>query len=182
MKDGRECLLLVNAGNETVAAKLAPDLGSAVGAYDLWRAGAYRFMSGQDAAPLCLAARESLLLFAVSNEEYALLPEKTSPVVLTPPVFEPVSDDEQSAVKVYAADAVLGGEFKGAPEAVLPLSGEEMIGLSVNGADCDVSFFPPHRLRVPEGVLREGLNHFVVTVEGSLANVYGRKVPYGLTM
>ena len=185
IKDGRECLMLVNAGETAVETVLTvAGVTRELGAYDLWRGEAYRQPSrltdGARQTRLRLGVRESLLLFAVTDEEYAALPVRENAVELAPPAFSAVSRDGKNAEIVYEAEAVIDESLLSSAGFVLPLSGEEVFELSVNGVFCDVSYWQPHRLRVPAGVLAPGVNRFRLTVWGSRANVYGKPVKYGL--
>jgi len=57
----------------------------------------------------------------------------------------------------------------------------EMAELYVNDRFCDVGFWAPQRLRIPENILKNGENRLRLVITGSRANRYGKeKVYYGL--
>lgn len=60
----------------------------------------------------------------------------------------------------------------------LTIDTQEMTELKVNGVSAGVSFWSPHCFEVQE-MVHEGKNQLELTVYGSLANRYGKKVPYG---
>ena len=183
-KSGVECWLLVNAGEDEISTRLTLPTEAPIGQYDLWRGKACR----ADAEPteagralnLRLVRRESLLLFACSEEEWGALDEAADSLDLPAPRFELAGEDETALTKTYAAALILDEGFAGRA-ARLTLDAEEMAGLSVNGVDCGASFWPPHRFDIPAGTLRAGENDLRLVVTGSLANRYGKeKVWYGL--
>ena len=184
IKDGVPCWLLVNAGEEPIAARLTLPVDGFIGAYDLWR-GEARRVATEDAdagrgLDLRLSRRESLLLFACSEADWQALDAGDEPMALPLPRFELVGEDEAAITKTYAATLTLDGAQAGQP-ARLALDAEEMAELTVNGVDCGASFWTPHRFDIPAGALRAGENDLRLVVTGSLANRYGKeKVWYGL--
>ena len=86
VKDNTTCWFLVNEGNEPIHTALTLPTELPVGAYDLWnnsvvRQTADRTANGME-IDLHLPVRGSILLFACTQEEYALLPELRAAYVL----------------------------------------------------------------------------------------------------
>ena len=186
-KDGHKCFLFVNAGEEAIHTEVTLPGEGEIAAVDLWNGKAVRLASAlrpnAKRVTLHLDRRQSLLLVFVSLREAAELPGVSYPLILPAPEFEEIQRDDDRQTVVYEASCLLGEEFRDSPAAEMTLKGEEMFELTVNGAFCGVSFWNPHRMQIPRGILKEGLNHFTLTVTGSRANKYGReKVPYGLNV
>ena len=167
---GASCWLLVNEGEEAIRAALTLPTDQPVGAYDLWTGEAWRAGDGPS-VPVDLPRRASLLLFACAPEDWANLPEReTLPAVSAD--FALVSEDQAAVRKTYAATLP-----PRETDALLTVEAEEMAELYVNGAFCGVSFWRPHRFRVPSTDTPAALR---LIVTGSLANRYGRPVEYGI--
>ncbi len=172
---GTECWFLVNEGEEMIDTTLALPTDRPVGQYDLWTGQVCRF-----GGRLRLPRRGSLLLFACEGGDWEALPEERGDVLLLPaPVFTLVSEDAEAVQKVYEATITATPELLAGPSAVLEVRAEEMAELSVNGQPVGVGFWAPQRFDLLP-CLREGENRLQLTVTGSLANRYGRPVPYGL--
>ncbi len=165
-KLGRECRLLVNAGEADIETAVILPAGH-YGQYDPWTNEEYRF-EGE----LRLPRRGSLLIFACSEEEFESLPARVEREMIPAPEFELIGTDNREAKKVYRATI---GRTRG----ILEVRAEEMAELTVNGADAGASFWGPHRFDLA-GLAEKEENELVLTVTGSRANIYGKPVKYGI--
>lgn len=183
IKDHTECWFLVNEGEEKLCTNVTFFTTGRLGCYDLW--------TGQSCAveareckeglrtKLVLPRRGSILFFCCTEEEYRMLEQPQKERALLPPEFVLQKENPEAISKTY--EAVLfssDGEWE-EKLPTLTLEAEEMAELFVNGVSAGVSFWGPHRF-VLQGLLREGENRLELVVHGSLANRYGKPVPYGL--
>lgn len=175
----QECWLLVNEGEGTAQFTITLPTAMRIGQYDLWSGQAAQ-TSETNTFALTLRRRESLLLFACTDGEYASLPPKREHVLLKVPMFRLVSEDTVHAQKTYEAELDFGTHLAAGQDAVLEIEAEEMAELYINGKAAGASFWSTHRFVLTE-YLRQGKNDLRLVVTGSRANLYGKKpVPYGL--
>lgn len=181
--DGGRLWLLVNEGPEALSARVTLPTRLPLGRMDLWT-GDRRVLPSQ-AAPagrvfdLVLERNESLLVFACPEgiPLPELLPEEPDTPIRRIPAaeFTLISEDRAQCTQTWEAELPpCETDLLLAPEA------EETLELYVNGAFFGVSFWAPHRFRVPRAVLGDDPVSLRLVVRGSLANRYGRPVPYGL--
>lgn len=180
IRAGRVCWLLVNEGNGDIVTEAVLPMDAFIAQYDLWNAQAYRLNAkrenGKASFRLRLRRRESLLLYACdSAEEWEALPEKKEPQALCAD-FLLAETDEENHRKAYTASLP-----RQSGDCELTVNAEEMAELYVNGAFCCVSFWGPHRLLIPDGLLSRDENELRLIVTGSLANKYGKPVLYGMS-
>ncbi len=168
-KCGTECVFLVNAGERDIETAARLPFAGKSGQFDLWTGKISRF----DGA-LRLPRRGSLLLFACPEDEYGALPERIDPAPLPAPDFVLTAHDPVQARKVYEARMPAG-------EGYITLEADETAELTVNGQCAGVSFWGPHKFDLT-GLLTRPANELRLTVAGSRANLYGKRVPYGLSM
>jgi len=173
---GSECWLLVNEGNSAIHTRLTLPANAPVGRYDLWSGAACRSAAELD---LDLPIRSSALFFTCTAAEWNDLPEPVKAYVVPCPAFALASQDPGNVRKEYSAVlAVTSGELSH-PAVVLELHAEEMAELWVNGAFAGAGFWPPQQFDL-KPYLRDGENALRLVVTGSLANLYGKPVWYGL--
>jgi len=177
---GRACWLLVNEGNADIDAEAVLPTDAPMAQYDLWNGKAYRLNSkhetGKTSFRLQLARRESLLLYACDSAgEWEVLPKKQEPQAVCAD-FQLAETDEENHRKIYTASLPRQNG-----DCMLTVNAEEMAELYVNGTFCGVSFWSPHRLLIPDGMLVREENELRLTVTGNPANKYGKPVLYGMT-
>ena len=182
---GTACWLLVNEGETDIDCALTLPTDRPIVRYDLWTGDSARV----DARPaeegktmaLCLPRRGSLLLIACASEAEwrAAVPEAENPSRIEA-VFVPEGEDRGKLTKNYVATWCMEDPDAPDRDAEIVVEAEEMAELWVNAAFCGAAFWPPQRFRVPRTALRRGENAARLVVTGSLANRYGRPVPYGL--
>ena len=175
----RDCWLLVNEGENEIAVEAVLPADAPMAQYDLWNGRAYRLNSKRESGNasflLQLARRESLLLYACdSAEEWEAMPEKKEPQALCTD-FRLAKTDEENHRKIYTSSLPRQNS-----DCELTVIAEEMAELYVNGAFCSVSFWNPHRILIPSGMLDREENELRLIVTGSPANKYGKPVPYGM--
>ncbi|MDO5399486.1 MAG: hypothetical protein Q4F17_00710 [Eubacteriales bacterium] len=168
---GTACWLLVNEGDRDIQTTLTLPTNGPLGQMDLWTGA----VSRRESPRLLLPRRGSVLLFACTPAQWAELPASQPETALLLPRFTQTAERPDRLEKQYAAEL----SFHGEPNPTLTVQGEEMARLTVNGREAGVSFWSPHRFSL-EGLLQEGSNRLELTFTGSLANRYGRPVPYGL--
>lgn len=175
--EGLPCWLLVNEGEGDIAAQLTLPYQGRLGMYDLWNGAGYRIETENNengvSIALSLPYRASLLIFACGEEEAELpiLPRLPK----AQPVFSLDHEDQSACQKVYHATLPPCDT-----DAEICVDAEEMAELYVNGEFCGVSFWTPHRFRVPFSRTRGRPADLRLIVTGSRANRYGRPVWYGL--
>ena len=181
LRHGEETLwLLVNEGPERLETFLTLPVRRPLGQYDLWagqrsRARCEDSASGQRLR-LCLDPCESLLLFTCSPGEHRALPEPPGEAqCIRVGAFRETGRDPARCRVTYSAYAESDGR-----DLLVSVEAEEMAELYAGGQLAAVGFWPPQRLRVPASMLHGGVNELRLVVTGSLANVYGSPVPYGL--
>ena len=184
VRAGRDCWFLVNEGNQELRTILTLPINTQIGRYDLWTGERGRCETIQSAGKaqfmLRLPVRGSILLFSCTPEEWGTLPEAPMELKLTSLQFELIGQDAAVAKKEYRAVMSVSREMLSSEMLTLELDAEEMAELYVNGQFAGVGFWPPQRFDL-KPFLREGENALLLTVTGSLANVYGdRAVWYGL--
>ncbi len=185
VRDGVECWLLVNEGNGTIETELTlPGITARIGRYDLWnnRVYAQETCQGADGAQLSLTlySRQSVLLFACGEEDYAALPAPVKETLLPTPDFTLTEENPSECTKTYTASLEISAADMRDGTPVIAFDGFDMAQLEVNGLDAGVSFWPTHRFLLGDFV-HEGVNELKVTMTGCLANKYGVKpVPYGI--
>ncbi len=183
-KNGTECWLLVNEGEEPIRTVLTLPTQGPVGAYDLWNAAAVqqparRVQEGR-LLELQLPVRGSLLLFACTPAEYARLPEPAAACALPAPSFSLAETDSADARKIFRARLAVSAAELAHPSVSLTVDAEEMAELYVNGEFAGAGFWPPQTFEL-RSLLREGTNELILVVTGSMANRYGiHPVWYGL--
>ena len=177
---GRLCWLLVNEGEEPIRARIVFPGAEYLGAFDLWSGEPFRLARGGE-SPVELMRRGSLLVFACDAVSFEALPEPVRPVWLDGVSFRLVREEPACVRKIYEAEAAVSPALAAAPSVRLAVEAEELCELSVNGRDAGASFWQPHVFELA-GLLRPGRNTLRLTVTGSLANRYGRPVPYGLSV
>lgn len=163
-KEGTECWFLANAGEEAIGCGLLLD---GLSCYEPWTGEAYRMGKS-----LHLGKRETLLLY---RENGNTLEEKKEPFLLHP-AFHLVAGRKRKVEKVYKATLLLDSV---PPNATVSLLAEEAATLFVNGVKAGTCMFSPMSFPV-SSLLRKGRNSLTLNVYGSLANRYGKPVPYGL--
>ncbi len=178
---GTEAWFLVNAGEEALETELTLPTERLIGEYDLWRGAARRVESaekeGARRLPLRLERNESTLLFACeSREEWESLPVEEEPErVLKAGDFTLLREEKERYRRVYTAE--LEG---GAGDAEVRVETEEMAELYAGDRFLGAAFWAPQRIRVPAEIRKAGPLRLTLVITGSLANRYGRPVPYGL--
>lgn len=174
--EGQPCWLLVNEGDGEIEARITLPYRGSLGQYDLWNGAAYRLETERNengtSFALSLPYRGSLLVFAWDEAEalpnLPRLPEMR-------PDFYLESEDASAFQKTYrAALPPCDTDVTVCAEA------EEMAELFVNGQFCGVSFWTPHRFRVPLSLTGGRAADLRLVVTGSRANRYGNPVRYGL--
>ncbi|MDO4296665.1 MAG: hypothetical protein Q4D90_10980 [bacterium] len=180
LKAGKECWFLVNEGDTALCTSLKLPTQQRLGRYDLWEGRAERQESEEGSFSLQLGMRESLLLFACTEEEYEALPPQKESYQLSTPSFVLKEEKPELVQKRYEAVLVLEAEDLAHEKLQLSVEAEEMAELYINGSFAGVGFWSPQNFDVT-GLLREGENQLTLVVTGSLANRYGReKVDYGM--
>ena len=175
IRAGRACWLLVNEGEILLQAEAELPADGPFGQYDLWQGRAARLITCRSRFTLRLERRESLLIFTCeSMEEWEALPEKES-IPSVSPAFTLTEEDAAACQKTYTAALP-----ENAVDLCLTFQAEEMAEVYVNGAFCGVSFWNPHRIRVPGELLSQKKNVLRLIITGSPANRYGKPVPYGM--
>jgi hypothetical protein len=168
-----ECWLLVNEGDSPICGKIKFPTARKLGCYDLWKRQCFKADFDFE---LSLSARESLLVFACTDSEYAKLGEKKELEILRVNNWTLESEDTNRVQKKYKATI----DVKNADEICIEVDAIEMAELYINGEFADVSFFAPYRFAT-KNLLKSGVNNLELIVTGSLANIYGRKpVWYGV--
>ena len=173
--------LLVNEGETPVEARVSLPVHTGIGAYDLWenRLEALESADGAEGREFFprLERRQSLLLFAcLSAGEWEALP-RPGPAgeTIGPEAFALTAEEPERQRKIYTAAV---------PAMDCPLTvcleAREMAELWAEDTFCGAAFWAPQRLRVPAEIMRRGPVTLRLAVTGSLANRYGRPVPYGL--
>ena len=184
VKNNTACWFLVNEGNEPIHTTLTLPTELPIGACDLWnnsvaRQSATRTANGQ-AINFHLPVRDSVLLFACTEEEYALLPDPCSTYALPCPVFTLTATVPSTARKTYLVHLPVSAAELCHPSVTLTVNAEEMAELFVNGTSAGACFFAPQSFEL-QGLLHEGENELILTVTGNMANQYGKQpVEYGL--
>lgn len=179
-----ECWFLVNEGNELIDTTVLLPTQQEIGSYDLWNGKARKQISELTEEGrkihLNLQVRESLLLFACTEEEYKELKESCDSKLVLQPEFELSEEREDEVKKIYHAVVEITEKDLENESIQIQLNAEEMVELEVNGKKTGVEFWAPQRFEVKE-FLYTGMNDIKVTVTGSLANLYGKKyVFYGI--
>ena len=181
-REDTECWFLVNEGEEAVDTLLTLPTNSRLGSYDLWTGRSHAVTAnrnGQEVSTeLFLPRRGSILLFGCSEEEYRNLEQPVKAREVAQPVFILQNEDTEQIKKEYRAELVCSAEEISEKVLTLTIDTQEMTELKVNGVSAGVSFWSPHCFEVQE-MVHEGKNQLELTVYGSLANRYGKKVPYG---
>ena len=180
----RDLWFLTNEGKNRLETRLALPVQARIGAFDLW-AGEMRKMETESTEQgtclnLCLEPFESLLLFACETQEEwesLPLPEPAPKQVLTNRDFTLVSEEPMAVRKTYAAKVPAGNR----PLAVR-VDAEEMAELYANGKFVGAAFWAPQVFRIPAALRGNAPLSLTLVVTGSLANRYGRPVPYGLAV
>ncbi len=169
--DGLPCWLLVNEGETDINAQLVLPHRGRLGIYDLWSGSKYSADAKETekgaSLMLSLPYRGSLLVFACDE---ALPPMERLPEIR--PDFVLTQEDKAACTKTYTA-ALSPCETA----LSLLVEAEEMAALFVNDQPCGVSFWSPHRFRIPAQKQTARLR---LVVTGSKANQYGNPVPYGI--
>lgn len=185
VKNGTVCWFLVNEGNEPTHATLTLPTELQIAAYDLWNNSVVR----QTATPTAngmeidfrLPVRGSILLFACTEEEHALLAAPRCTYALPCPTFTLTDTDPATARKTYLAHIQINAAELCHPSLTLTVNAEEMAELFVNGNSAGACFWAPQSFEL-QGLLQEGENELVLTVTGNMANLYGKQpVEYGLS-
>ena len=185
--DGGRLWFLVNEGPEPISARVTLPTHDPLGRMNLWTGE----RTGLDSADcpegrrldLRLERRESLLLFERGGETDGLPPEEPAPaLVISAGAFSPAEEDPVNFTRTYTAElsAETVREIPEGRTVLLWAEAEEMAELYVNGRFCGVSFWSPHRIPIPRAMLGDGSASLRLVISGSLANRYGRPVPYGL--
>ena len=183
-KEGAECWLLVNEGNDPLQTDLLLPTTAKLLRYDLWN----DFVTRQPATPsdagssfvLTLPVRGSLLIASCSDSEYAALPSVAEIHSIPCPKFVLENEDPSKVQKVYSACLTLSAEQAAQKHLRLTCHAEEMAELFVDGQSIGAEFWAPQTFDLT-GYVHEGRNQLRLTVTGSLANLYGEKpVFYGL--
>lgn len=183
-RSGTECWFLVNEGNEPLRTAVTLPTRAQIGAYDLWDNTARqqpcaRVESGMQFT-LELPVRGSRLYFACTEEEFLALPAPSGICELPVPAFTLLRHDPARVQKVYHATLAVTPAQLAQGRLRLTVYAEEMAELTVNGTAVGAAFWPPQQFYL-EGALRPGNNELLLTVTGSLANLYGKRpVAYGL--
>lgn len=174
---GSECWLLVNEGNSAISARLTLPTCSPVGRYDLWNGTACQAVAKMH---LNLPARESVLFFTCTAEEWNRLPGPSEVCMLSCSAFTMTGHNIAKVRKEYTAQLTVSAAALSRPSAILELEAEDMAELWVNGVFAGAGFWQPQRFDL-KPYIREGQNTLRLVVTGSLANLYGRNpVWYGL--
>lgn len=182
-RENTECWFLVNEGEETIDTQITLPAKSRLGSYDLWTGRSYAVTAKRNGQNVCtellLPRRGSILLFCCTEEEYSKLEQPGKAREIPKPVFILQNEDTKQIQKKYKADLVCSTEDLSEEVLTLTIEASEMAELKVNGISAGISFWSPHCFEV-QGMLHEGTNQLELTVYGSLANRYGKPVPYGL--
>ena len=181
---GTECWFLTNEGNEPIDTTLILPTEKKIGSYDLWEGKAEKQnseLTGRSRTlKLLLQVRESVLLFACTEEEYKDLPDQPSSILILKPEFTLKEEREDEVKKIYHTVVNITAEDLENDRIQISLNAEEMAEIEINGKKAGVQFWAPQRFDVKD-FLYTGINDVTVTVSGSLANLYGKNyVPYGL--
>lgn len=191
VKDGSECWLFVNEGEEAVEAvvtlkKCYSETEDALAGYDVWNNEFYIMPSENKQTHfefnLSLKRYESLLVIAGEKEELAGLEVKKEVCYLEAPEFKLVCEDEETVTKTYEGILNYNSETTSvsAGKAVLKVKAEEMVEYYINGEFAGFTMWAPHELDI-KPFLKNGENSVKLVVTGNLANKYGNaKVPYGM--
>lgn len=182
-RDHTQCWFLVNEGEKEINTEITLPVKSRLGSYDLWTGRSYAVKTEQKEQTVCtklsLPRRGSFLLFCCTEEEYEKLEMPVKAKEIQQPAFVLESESGKQICKNYTAQITCSAAEAEEELLVLTIEAEEMAELKVNGVSAGVSFWSPHRFEIQK-LVREGLNQLDLTVYGSLANRYGRAVPYGL--
>ena len=175
---------MVNEGNEPLCTTVTLPTRAKIGAYDLWDNTARQQPCAQVENgmqfTLELPVRGSRLYFACTEDEFLALPALSGICELPVPAFTLLRHDPARVQKVYHATLAVTPAQLAQGRLRLTVHAEEMAELTVNGTAVGAAFWPPQQFYL-EGALRPGNNELLLTVTGSLANLYGeRPVPYGL--
>lgn len=170
---GAPCWLLVNEGETPIETRITFPTVQPLGQYDLWNDRAYRLDA---ASAIRLERRESLLVFACSAKEWKALPDALR-IPAVSPRFSLEREEPEAIRKVYTAQLP-----PQAGDCLLTVEAEEMAELYVNGVLCGAAFWPPQRFVIPHALTGGEAAHLELRVTGSLANRYGRPVPFGLKL
>ena len=181
-KDGREMWFLTNEGGGRIETRLTLPAQGLIGAYDLWTGEKRRVYTeaGDTGVRLALELERygSLLLFTCgSREEWEALPGPAPAPerILTGRDFTPAEEDPERIRKVYTAEVPEGnGDIEVLVEA------EETAELYIGERPAGAAFWAPQRFRIPGRDRGSGTMKLRLVVTGSMANRYGRQVPYGL--
>ena len=175
--DGGRCWMLVNEGEGPLETEALLPAHAALAQMDLWTGEKLPLPSlptpeGQQ-FHLSLPRRGSLLIFpgeAVPEDP----PRQERPRILTASPFTLQAEDPIRCVQTWTAEIPASHQ-----DLLLQVEAEEMVELYVNDQLCGTAFWPPQRIRIPRSLLEKPARLRLV-VTGSLANRYGRPVPYGL--
>ncbi len=179
VKDGLECFMLVNLGDDWVSDCVKVKGEGEIIRYDLWDGKFGRLISkkmkGETAFSLTLERNESVLLIVdKAGEKIPFYVEKKNYFDIEPTL---VKNDKKKQVKTYTA-FVDGTQLK--ENTYLRVQANEFVEWFINGKLVKVTFWNPHTLCASE-FLRQGMNTVTVRIVGSVANKYGKlQVPYGL--
>lgn len=177
----REMWFLVNEGERDIVTEASVMTDSPLARYDLFGNVKERISSerknGISSFSIGLSRNESCLIYTADEDEWESLDGPwTAAASYDNSLFKPVSESSPDQKKIYEAEI---GKQDGDTEIVL--EADEMTELFINGRFFDVSFWSPHRFRIPAELLGNDVNKLKLIVTGSRANVFGkRKIPYGL--
>ncbi|MBR1685269.1 MAG: hypothetical protein IJ708_09030 [Clostridia bacterium] len=177
LRDGAQTLFFVtNEGLEPIRTRVTLPAVGPYGWMDLWTGETGR-IEGEEKAGITLElpVYGSLLLFTCTGADWDKLPEKKSaPVQLCASDFQRVSRDEKAYTETWEAHLPGSGAIQVCVDA------EEVVEAYIGEELQDVSFWGPHTLRIPESSRRDGETVLRLVIRGSLANRYGKPVPYGM--
>ena len=179
--DTRQYWYCVNEGMESIQGRLILPADGLIGKYDLWTGKRFRVESEAvregRSLPYILKKNESALYFTCDEDMWNALSAETAdpPVTLTNEDFSLFSQDEKQHQRTYAASVDSGDQ-----DIRVFVEAEEMAELYANGQLLGVSFWPPQVFTVPKEMMKKGPVTLRLVVTGSLANRYGKPVPYGL--
>lgn len=175
VKAGRQCLFVVNAGDNTVTDMAEIPGRGGLTACDLWRGRAVSLSAdereGRLRFRLTLYQRESLLL-VIGRSPFPPAPAE----VPLSPVFRFKYEDPSRYIKVYEAEVTLGRVTGGE---TLYANADGTAEYYINGCFAGAALWPPYRLAAAEW-LRPGRNTVEMVVTADTAVRYGDDMPYGL--
>ena len=175
LKNGIECLMLVNSGEERVTDKVKINTDCDVIRYDIWN-NEYGALPSEENNGckeflLTIERNESVLLMLVKNSGEKTLAEKKRAVDFCPKL---IRNCKRKFYKVYKA-TVYGEDFQNGD--YLGVNADEFVEWFVNGKLVQTTFWNPHLLSAC-GHLKKGRNEIKLRVVGSVADKYSKTALY----